>query len=70
MIKIAFTNEENPIPIEPARCLISGLAAINLQHDSSNPGVIHDGYHITNNGKKYSNYKEFKQVGCSDEKFA
>lgn len=59
---------KTPIPIEPAKCLVSGLNAIGLKWSILHPGLVHDGSHLANL-TAYKELKEHHQIGCKDMKF-
>lgn len=60
---------KSPQPLKPVKCLLDGLDAIGFKHNPKYPGIIYDASLLTETVSSYTKLKEFKQVGCSDEKF-
>ena len=57
----SFNLIEIPIPVPEAKCLIDGLAAIQLKWSILDPTTIHSGYHVANI-KNYNDAREAHQV--------
>lgn len=57
------------VALKEVNCLLDGLDAIDFKHNRKYPGIIYDGSMLTETGSSYLHMKEFKQVGCSGEKF-
>lgn len=60
---------KSPTPIPAAKCLIDGLEAIGFKHNPKYPGLIYHESLLSKNNNQYNKLREFKQVGCEQEKF-
>lgn len=60
---------KSPQPLPAAKCLLDGLDAIGFVHNPKNAGLIFHKSLLENNNDQYKKLKEFKQVGCANEKW-